>query len=227
MNEVTTAPVITTASKKKKGKQNKVDEIVAPVSVVISNDVVTSSAPRIDLLRAMVESTLLRPAAFSSILLSEAVQQLPLTAAVLLLRVSIHMMRGLCENSYITNNNNDHHYHNNGIERKEATMMMNNNNFCRVHLHPYLSDDHIKRSVTWIEALLDGHFSALAFHAVTDAATRRALTVAMQTIHGAESAAEQIQATLGVWTHIYRVLHNGGQQVRPITSLYQVEHLSV
>jgi hypothetical protein len=151
---------------------------------------------RLDVLRCLVAATLRRTSAFSALLLGEAVRLLPLSAAVLLLRVVTYFMRAL-----------------NGTEALDTAAAT--------------SDEQMKRAATWAEALLDGHFSALAMHAVAHPATRRALTCAMEAISGAEEAAEQVQSTLGLWTHISRVVHNGGQQVKPITSLYQVEHLDL
>jgi hypothetical protein len=151
---------------------------------------------RLDVLRCLVAATLRRSSAFSALLLGEAVRLLPLSAAVLLLRVVTYFMRALS-----------------GADAKDAAAAT--------------SDEQMKRAATWAEALLDGHFSALALHAVSHPATRRALTCAMEAISGAEEASEQVQSALGLWTHISRVIHNGGQQVKPITSLYQVEHLDL
>lgn len=166
---------------------------------------------RLDLLRALVESTLRRASAFSAILLGEAVRALPLPCAVLLLQVVTHFVRGLCSGA-------------SDSEDATTTPVLDTR---KVHLHAYVTDEEIKRAATWAEALLDGHFSALALHAVGHAGTRRALTYAMGTINGAEDGSELVQSTLGLWTHITRVIHNGGQQVKPITSLYQVEQLDL
>lgn len=168
---------------------------------------------RLQLLRALVESTLRRASAFSAILLGEAVRVLPLPCAVLLLQVVTHFLRGLCA----ANDSED------GAQVATVPVLDSR----KVHLHAYVTDEEIKRAATWAEALLDGHFSALALHAVSHAATRRALTYAMGTISGAEDSSELVQSTLGLWTHITRVIHNGGQQVKPITSLYQVEQLDL
>lgn len=165
---------------------------------------------RLDLLRALVESTLRRASAFSAILLGEAVRVLPLPCAVLLLQVVTHFVRGLCGGA--------------DSDEVSVTPVVDTG---KVHLHAYVTDEEIKRAATWAEALLDGHFSALALHAVGHAGTRRALTYAMGTISGAEDGSELVQSTLGLWTHITRVIHNGGQQVKPITSLYQVEQLDL
>lgn len=166
---------------------------------------------RLDLLRALVESTLRRASAFSAILLGEAVRVLPLPCAVLLLQVVTHFVRGLCGGA---SDNED----------VSSTPVLDTR---KIHLHAYVTDEEVKRAATWAEALLDGHFSALALHAVGHAGTRRALTYAMGTISGAEDGSELVQSTLGLWTHITRVIHNGGQQVKPITSLYQVEQLDL
>lgn len=182
------------AAETKKGKKSS--------SLSIDETVVAPADKVLDVVRALLDATLQRTSAFSTILLSEAVRILPLHCAVLLLRLVTHFMRGLCTAAAP-------HTSNSNATATTAT------------------DEHMKRAAVWVEALLDGHFSALALHAVSHAATRRALTYAMTTIRGAEEAAEQVQTTLGLWTHINRIIHNGGQQVKPITSLYQVEHLDL
>ena len=163
----------------------------------------TDEELHLDILRCFVEAVMRRSSAFSAILLSESVRVLSLPTAVLLLRVITHFMRGLTVNSTVYGDS------------------------VVTHLSAAVTDEQLKRAITWTEALLDGHFSALALHAVSHAATRRALTGVMSTISGAEDAAENVQAALGLWTHVGRVIHNGGQQVKPITSLYQVEHLDL
>jgi hypothetical protein len=155
---------------------------------------------RVNVLRCLTEAVFRRTSAFSTTLLSEAVRVLSLSTAVVLLRVVVHFMRGLTE-----------------AEPASATDT----------LSATVTDEQMKRSATWAEALLDGHFSALALHAVSHAATRRALMSALDTVRGAEEAAEQVQTALGLWTHVNRVIRKGGQQVKPITSLYQVEHLDL
>jgi hypothetical protein len=174
----------------KKGKKAK----GAEKSVVADG---ADGSKRLDVLRCLVAATLRRSSAFSALLLGEAVRLLPLSAAVLLLRVVTFFMRALS-----------------GADASKDVAAAT-------------SDEQMKRAATWAEAVLDGHFSALAMHAVAHPATRLALTCAMEAISGAEEAAEQVQSTLGLWTHISRVIHNGGQQVKPITSLYQVEHLDL
>lgn len=183
-----------------------------------SKAVGTEEDRRLDLLRALVEGTLRRASAFSAILLGEAVRLLPLPCAVLLLQVVTHFLRGLCSTTAIAAEDEG----SSSVSVQVPVLAVG-----KVHLHAYVTDEEIKRAATWAEALLDGHFSALALHAVGHAATRRALTYAMGTISGAEEGSELVQSTLGLWTHITRVIHNGGQQVKPITSLYQVEQLDL
>ena len=194
-------------AKKKAKKVTKAEETSGNVDA-------SSEDRRLQLLRAFVEGTLRRASAFSAILLGEAVRVLPLPCAVLLLQVVTHFMRGLCAAA----SDNDE-----SLLAAHVPVLDSS----KVHLHAYVTDEEIKRAATWAEALLDGHFSALALHAVSHAATRRALTYAMSTISGAEDSSELVQSTLGLWTHITRVIHNGGQQVKPITSLYQVEQLDL
>lgn len=183
----------------KKGNKtlcSSVDETVSP-----------SADKNLNIVKALLEATLQRTSAFSTILLSEAVRILPLHCAVLLLRLVTHFMHGLCAPA------DQCSVQALAVEGMSTAVAV--------------TDEHMKRAAVWVEAVLDGHFSALALHAVSHAATRRALTYAMTTIRGAEEAAEQVQTALGLWTHINRIVHNGGQQVKPITSLYQVEHLDL
>lgn len=158
-------------------------------------------------LRAVIEASLRRKAAFSCILLSEAVRHLPLSTAILLLRIITHLLRGLCTVNVANNN--------------DRTTISNS------YLYPHTTDLHVKRTITLAEAILDGHFSSLAIHAADHIPTRRALINIMTAITGAVEASEKLETLLGVWTHINRVIYEGSQQSKPITSLYQVERITL
>ncbi len=159
------------------------------------------SASRLLILRAMIESVLHRSAAFSTVLLSEAVRLLSPSTCALLLRVFAYTLRGL-------------------------TSLVNDDGVSTVHLSAGLGDEQIKRAISWMEALLDGHFSATALQASVHAPTRRALTSAMEAVSNAETAAEEVESAMGLWTHITRVIHHGSEQTKPIAGLYQMEQLS-
>lgn len=157
---------------------------------------------RIQVLRALVESLIQRVAAFSAVLLSEAVRALSPSTCTALLRVFAYTLRGL------------------STRTNDTTAACNTQNLGR------FGDDQIRRAVTWMEALLDAHFSATAMQAAVHAPTRRALTCAMQVVSGADTAADQVESAMGLWTHITRVAHHGSEQTKPIPGLYKLEQLS-
>lgn len=183
------------SSSKKKSKAAAAD---AAVSVAPA----TGEAHRVLVLRALVEAVVQRRAAFSAVLLSEAVRALSPSTCAVLLRVFALALRGLSART----NDTAAGSHSQDLGR--------------------FGDDQIRRAVTWMEALLDAHFSATALQAAVHAPTRRALTVAMQVVSGAEVAAEQVEGAMGLWTHITRVAHHGSEQTKPIPGLYKVEQLS-
>lgn len=182
----------TPAADAKKAKKGK--------SVAVEQSQSGDESLRVTVLRSVVEAVFRRSSAFSTTLLGEAVRVLPLSAAVLLLRVVTQFLRSLTD----------------AVADPASE-----------YLSETVTDEQMHRAATWAEAILDGHFSALALHAVSHPATRRALTCALDTVRSADEAAEQVQVALGLWTHVHRVLRKGGQQVKPITSLYQVEHLDL
>ena len=157
-------------------------------------------------LRVIIESSLRRKTAFSCILMSEAVRHLPLSTAILLLRIITHLLHGLCT---VNATSNDDRFVNDS------------------YLYPHITDLHVKRTISLVEAILDGHFSSLAIHAADHIPTRRALINIMTAITGAVEASEKLEALLGIWTHINRVIYEGSQQSKPITSLYQVERITL
>ena len=151
------------------------------------------------ILRAMIEAVLHRSSAFSSVLLSEAVRSFSPSMCALFLRLFAHTLRGL------------------SVPVNESQQL--------VHLGAF-GDDQVKRAITWIEALLDGNFSAIALHASVHAPTRRALSFAMKIVSQCDEAVDQVESALGLWTHISRVIYNGSEQPKPIPGLYQCEQLS-
>lgn len=170
-----------------------------------------------------------RQSAFSSILLSEAIHLLPLSAAVLLLRMLSHLLNSYCYSKNIHNNdgdnNNDGDYNYDGdynVEQKS-----NNNNKSN-YISSSLNYHHISRIITWIEAIIDGHFSSIAIHVIDNKAqTRHTLIKLMKIINYNEENNLEIQKLLGLWIQMNRVIYHHSQQTKPMETLYQVEKLSL
>jgi hypothetical protein len=191
---VVESAVVETKGKGKKGKAVK-------TVVVETEAVATDGDNRVLVLRAIVEAVIQRTAAFSAVLLSEAIRILSPSTCAILLRVFAYTVRGL-------------------------SSAVDDSDLIKVQLGRF-GDEQLKRAVTWMEALLDAHFSATALQASVHAPTRRALTCAMKAVSSTEAAAEEVEAAMGLWTHISRVMHHGSEQTRPIPGLYQVERLTV
>lgn len=155
------------------------------------------------LVRSLFESAILaREAAYSSMLLGEAIRnELSPSAAAFCLRVTLHLTKGLCAPTPL----------------------------CAppIHLGRRFNEKHIGRAVTWMEALIDGHFSTTVLNASVHSPTRAALTRALYTVQEAENAAIELQDVLGLWVHLHRVVFNQGViGARPAEGLYQLETLS-
>lgn len=168
-----------------------------------------------------------RQSAFSSILLSEAIHLLPLSAAVLLLRMLSHLLNSYCysKNIHDDGDNNNVEYNYDGdynVEHKS-----NNNNKSN-YISSSLNYHHISRIITWIEAIIDGHFSSIAIHVIDNKAqTRHTLIKLMKIINYNEENNLEIQKLLGLWIQMNRVIYHHSQQTKPMETLYQVEKLSL
>ena len=93
----------------------------------------------------------MRTSAYSNILLSEAIRQLlSPKLTVTFLRIFLNTLLGLCSPSESLNTQL-------GV----------------------LTDKHIKNAISWIEAFLDGNFSAIAMQTFVDSGTRSTLINAM------------------------------------------------
>jgi hypothetical protein len=132
------------------------------------------------------------------------------SVAALLLRVVVLNLKGLCAP-----------IENDSIQNKSYNLA---DIFARVSTASF-NDEHVRRAITWAEALLDAHFSAMALNASYHGPTIHALTCVMETVGTAGDAAQEVEKVLGVWTHIRRVIESGGEHVAPSTSLYQQEQL--
>jgi hypothetical protein len=93
---------------------------------------------RIVLLQEMMHTCLSRASAYSPVLLSEAVRDaLSPEMAATLLRIFASMLGGLCS--------------------KDVSAAISWSRWV-------VLDEHVKRAVSWMEAILDGHFSAIALN---------------------------------------------------------------
>jgi DNA-directed RNA polymerase len=166
-----------------------------------------------------------RQAAFSSILLSEAIHLLPLSAAVLLLRMLSHLLNSFCHSKNINNEGIDNgEYNYDGDYNVEQKSNNNNSNY----ISSSLNHHHISRIITWIEAVIDGHFSSIALHVIDNKAqTRHTLIKLMKIINYNEENSLEIQDLLGLWIQMNRVIYHHGQQTKQIDTLYEVEKLSL
>lgn len=159
---------------------------------------------RMTLIRALFESAVLdREAAFSTLLLAEAAKkELRANSVPFFIRVLVLTMQGVC--------------------RRTADASFSK---AGAGAGPRLSDRHIRRAVTWIEALIDSHFTMLALTAASHAPTTQALVRALQTVAESDTASEEMEGLLGLWMHLDRAMHNGSALSKPPPSQYQVEVL--
>lgn len=165
-----------------------------------------------------------RQAAFSSILLSEAIHLLPLSAAVLLLRMLSHLLNSFCHSKNINNDGVDNGEYNYDGDYNYEQSNNNNSNY----ISSSLNHHHISRIITWIEAVIDGHFSSIALHVIDNKAqTRHTLIKLMKIINYNEENNLEIQELLGLWIQMNRVIYHHSQQTKPMDTLYQVEKLSL
>ena len=136
------------------------------------------------LMSMMMESMIRRRAAYSTILLSDTLKKLILPSfAVILLRVIMLFLKGLCTPLLLPSGDTE-------TEQSDGKGRLTDNNllsvFKCVSTHtgcPTASynDIDIHNAVCWAEALLDSHFSSLAFRASFHASTREALSCVMST----------------------------------------------
>jgi hypothetical protein len=197
-----------TPSKKAKSKKGKKDDKSISKAGDAADDVAddmllelasTEFGPVLAAMRLVCEKLLARHSAYSPILLGEALAAVSPSTAALLLRIFVHLLRGLCAIVY----------------RKDSA----------IHLG-MLGDREITRACGWVEALLDAHFSSLALNAISHQSTRQALAAALECIASAEQIMEQVEGTIGLWGHISRASKQGTTSIGPPSGLYRLESVT-
>jgi hypothetical protein len=157
------------------------------------------------LMSVMMEHIIRRRVSYSTVLLSDVMRKLITPAfSVILLRVVMLFLKGLCAPllappdadtltlTDIAEGANGNGRTNGKRKRRAATQMRslgaNNlvNVFKCVSSHTggicrSYNDEHVQGAITWAEALLDSHFSSLAFRASFHAPTRDVLGHVMDT----------------------------------------------
>lgn len=157
------------------------------------------------LLSVMMEHIIRRRVSYSTVLLSDVMRKLITPAfSVILLRVVMLFLKGLCapllappdvDTLALTDkaegrNRNGRSFgkRKRRVETPMRSLGVNNlvNVFKCVSSHTggicrSYNDEHVQGAITWAEALLDSHFSSLAFRASFDGPTREALGHVMDT----------------------------------------------
>lgn len=171
---------------------------------------------RVNVMCAIVGSLLCRTAAFSAVMLADSLRnRCDVASACLLMRFFVWALRGVCVSASSYSDGAINH----------MPILSHVDVFTKAGV--VVGDIEAQRAVSWIEAIIDGHFSAISFHAMGHRPTRALLKVAITAINDARSNAESTAQLMGVWSHLCRVVYNGGEQVRPATGIYQVEELSL
>ena len=133
-----------------------------------------------ELLTIMMENIIRRTSSYSTILLADALRKLITPSfSVILLRTVMLFVKGMCAPLMISL----------GLSSgREGEDGLNNlvNTFTNISTYTggmcsTYGDEHVHRAVTWAEAILDSHFTALAFRASNHAPTRRAIGCVMDT----------------------------------------------
>eukprot|EP01035_Chromulina_nebulosa_P020500 gene20500-26594_t len=180
---------ITIPRPKKKSRKNADNEIAGSSILLYEDGSSNFPGQRIVLLQEMMHSCLSRESAYSPVLLSEAVRDaLSPEMAASFLRILASILGGLCS--------------------EDAAAAISWSRWI-------VLDEHIKRAVSWMEAILDGHFSAIALNVcrvMLDEPTRKGLTAALKVVMHADVAATGVEDLLGVWTHISRIITHGSQE---------------
>lgn len=158
-----------------------------------------TSSPLLALILTM-ESVLMRTGAFSAMALVDAVRPVSADFSALLLRVLVHIVQNGCclrESNAL-----------------DSQLLVS-------------SDDILDRAVTWMEALLDAHFSALALNMSCHIATRRSLFCAMNLVSSVGMAVPELEGILGLCAHIRRQVVSGLDLSNKQYSVYVTETLSL
>jgi hypothetical protein len=174
--------------------------VVEKASKVEKDDAVLSSVSHITAIRALLDALLLRTTAFSSALLSEAMQLLDVQSVCCLLQILTFRLRGL-------------------VAVKLQTQVVDDQVF------PADGDEQMIRAINLLEALIDAHFVELTMRAPQDEQVRRVLFNVIKAAKNAEEASDNLETTLGLWTQIERITSKQGVYVKPVFGLYQIEKL--
>ena len=84
-----------------------------------------------------------------------------------------------------------------------------------------------RRAVIWVQAILDGHFAAIALNAYADTLTRQTLLRAMKIVGAAESSEAFLETAIGVCHHVMRHAKYGGVFKANKFDMYEVETLVI
>ena len=123
----------------------------------------------------MMECIIKRGSSYSTILLSDALKKLITPSfSVILLRVVSLFLKGLCAPLGIRSGFNE-----TGNDVNNLVNIFTSASTYTGGVHNPYGDEHIQRAITWAEAILDSHFSALTFRASFHAPTRQALGCVM------------------------------------------------
>jgi hypothetical protein len=178
----------------------------------------TKEHNKVFVMLSIIKALLCRSNAFSSIVLSSVMKkELTPSCAAALLRLFLTAAKSVCCCNSTSGAESDDETSTRGEGRSNVFELLSLS----------LSDAEVRRAIVWIEALLDSHFSSLALSCATNTASRNLIISAMRATTEAEDGIAQLSKLQGTWMHISRLIYNGGEQVRPITGLYQVEALSL
>ena len=148
-------------------------------SLPVASDHKTSpAAARLLVVQSLLRALLERATAFSGVMLTAVAKTiLSPTMAVFLLRQLSLLLREYCTGT-------------SGMS--EAVSQS-------------LTEEQVRRAVVWAEALLDSHFSAIAIHAHSDAATRLALRGLLEILAAAGDGVEPLESALAACSHAHRM----------------------
>jgi len=170
----------------------------------------STDGPRPDaliLLRSLIDALIARQfGSFNTDLLAAATKHLKSSLTCLLLRIFAILIRGL--GSY-----------NDDTEQE--------GNFSS---HFVMSDNKMCRAVSWIEALLDCHFSEFSLKGESNTHIKNSLSRINLTLAHAEKAIDNVESALGMCTHLIRMQKcssDGLVRSAAPTGMYQLEKVLI
>ena len=205
--DVSTAAATPNGKKTKKAKGGKESETTMPsvdIAMVTSN---SASDTLFELVNYALSSILKRRDGFSSVILTDVVSSVvsPQAAAQLLGLFSIRLS-GICS---ITSKSSL--MHNNDVFASDSAAVtsihaQSQSLLQQIDWRLVSNDVQVRKIVSWMECLLDSHFSAIALNANHHAPTRVGLRAAMEIVPTAQldDAIDDLETVLGLWTHIFR-----------------------